>query len=155
MALSEKEIYEDVVKNYNVGNNEEKLKALVRKNIETLLEHGVVGMDKKESYYIKNKAVHEVRKIFESYFYEKKKQEAEEIDAEYGRRRDSDDFTRRRLAPPRDEQRYRPRDESPYGRKSQDFPERRISYISSPSARPLPYASPRERPRPPSPKERP
>jgi len=76
-ALTEQEIFDQVCENYNVGENKEKVMYLVKKNIDCLMQYDQVGLSGK-AYFVKNKNVQEVGKIFENYFYEKKRKEENE-----------------------------------------------------------------------------
>jgi len=76
-ALTEREIFDQVCDNYNVGDNRDKVKSLVKRNIDCLIQHDQVGI-RDNAYFIKNKNVQEVRKIFENYFYEMKRKEKQD-----------------------------------------------------------------------------
>jgi len=76
-ALTDKEIFNEVCDNYNVGDNKEKLMHLVKKNISCLMKYDLVGL-RNDAYFVKNKNVQDVRKIFENYYFDKKRNEESE-----------------------------------------------------------------------------
>ena len=73
-ALTDKEVFEEVCENYNVGDNKEKLMYLVKKNISCLMKYDLIGL-RNDAYFVKNKNVQDVRKIFENYYFDKKRHE--------------------------------------------------------------------------------
>jgi len=88
-TLTERELYDKISDNYNVGDNTEKVKTLVKRNIDCLMQYDMIG-SRNSAYFVKNKNVQEVRKIFENYFYEKKRKEDMEHQAKLdGNRRNS------------------------------------------------------------------
>eukprot|EP00092_Neocalanus_flemingeri_P022763 GFUD01024683.1.p1 GENE.GFUD01024683.1~~GFUD01024683.1.p1 ORF type:complete len:570 (-),score=168.18 GFUD01024683.1:67-1776(-) len=75
-TLTEQEIFDQVCDNYNVGDNREKVKSLVKRNIDCLMQYEQIGLtSNSNTYFVKNKNVQKVGKIFENYFFDKKRKE--------------------------------------------------------------------------------
>ena len=71
--LAEKEILEEICANYNVGDNKKSIEFLIRKNLNFLVQYRQIGKGQGDgSYFVINRNVKEVGKIFENYHGEKR-----------------------------------------------------------------------------------